>query len=97
MLPAGLTFEDVNKVVDIIISEIANNDTNSKKFIILDNGYITTADYIQRLISESHNYLRNLSRTLKLKNRNYGLVTTIHDNDVKYNISIADLSLTFII
>jgi hypothetical protein len=87
MLPAGLTFEDVNKVVDIIISEIANseNSNNSKKLIVLDSGYITTTDYIQRLVKESNNYLRNLSRTLKLKNKNHGFATTIHDNDVKYD------------
>lgn len=83
MLPAGLTFEDVNKVIEIIISEIANNDNTNKKLIVLDNGYITTTDYIQRLITESNNYLRSLSRTLKLKNKSHGFVAAIHDNDVK--------------
>lgn len=85
LLPTILTFEDVNKMVDIILLEINNkNIGSSKKLIDLDGGYVVNAEYIQSLIVGSNNYLRNLSRTLKQKlNKNY-TSKSIHlsDNDV---------------
>ncbi|CAO3634288.1 unnamed protein product [Mucor fragilis] len=75
LLPAILTFEDVNKVIDAILSEISssnNTTTAAAKLIDLDGGYVANAAYVQRLIAESDNYLRNLSRTLKQKlSKNY--------------------------
>ncbi|KAK4517468.1 uncharacterized protein ATC70_000805 [Mucor velutinosus] len=80
LLPAILTFEDVNKVVDIILSEISS----TIKLIDLDGGYVVNAAYVQKLIAESDNYLRNLSRTLKQKlSKNYaGNSIHLSDNDI---------------
>ncbi|KAI7902698.1 uncharacterized protein BX663DRAFT_510177 [Cokeromyces recurvatus] len=78
LLPAGLTFEDVNKVIDSIMSEI-----NNKNFVSLDGGYIATMDYIHTLVAESHHYLRNLSRTWKQKmNKNQSLHIHLSDKDI---------------
>ncbi|KAI8647624.1 hypothetical protein BD408DRAFT_327133, partial [Parasitella parasitica] len=85
VLPAILTFEDVNMVVNIILSEISNkNDGSSSKLVYLDGGYIISAEYVQHLVSGSNNYLRNLSRTLKQKlNKNYSNNNIgLSDNDI---------------
>ncbi|KAG2214697.1 hypothetical protein INT46_000916 [Mucor plumbeus] len=85
LLPAILTFEDVNKVVDIILSEIGTkNNSNNKKLIDLDGGYVVNAEYVHKLIAESDNYLRNLSRTLKQKlNKNFANSSiNLSDNDI---------------
>lgn len=89
-MPAILTFEDVNKVVDIILSEIGTkNSGNNKKLIDLDGGYVVNAEYVQKLITESDNYLRNLSRTLKQKlSKNYANSSiNLSDNDVRFYYS----------
>ncbi|GAN05483.1 hypothetical protein MAM1_0093c04954 [Mucor ambiguus] len=83
VLPAILTFEDVNKVIDTILSEISNTN-NTIKLIDLDGGYVVNAAYVQKLIAESNNYLRNLSRTLKQKlSKNYASSSiNLGDNDI---------------
>ncbi|CAO0796168.1 unnamed protein product [Mucor circinelloides] len=83
LLPAILTFEDVNKVIDTILSEIGGKN-NSTKLIDLDGGYVVNADYVQKLITGSDNYLRNLSRTLKQKlSKNYASNSiNLGDNDI---------------
>ncbi|KAI9485639.1 MAG: hypothetical protein EXX96DRAFT_592666 [Benjaminiella poitrasii] len=86
LLPADLTFEDVTKVIDSILPEL--NETNHsgghhKKFVALDGGYVAITDYIQMLVAESHNYLRNLSRTWKQKrSKNQPLNITLSDKDI---------------
>ncbi|KAL9547757.1 hypothetical protein MBANPS3_006002 [Mucor bainieri] len=83
VLPAILTFEDVNRVIDIILSEISSMN-NASKLIDLDGGYVVNAAYVLKLITESDNYLRNLSRTLKQKlNKNYAS-NSVHlgDSDI---------------
>ncbi|KAI9359359.1 hypothetical protein BD770DRAFT_362932 [Pilaira anomala] len=67
-LPTTLTFDDVNKVLDIIISEV-NTNNNQKKLIILEGGYVTTPDFINTTVSQTKNYLRNLARSIKQGNK----------------------------
>ncbi|KAF1807420.1 hypothetical protein FB192DRAFT_1022126 [Mucor lusitanicus] len=83
LLPAILTFEDVNKVIDTILSEMSSANSTTK-LIDLDGGYVVNAAYVQRLIAESDNYLRNLSRTLKQKlSKNYASNSiNLGDNDI---------------
>lgn len=74
-------FEDVNKVVDIILSEIPNS---SKKFAVLEGGYIAKTDYIERLVTESNIYLRNLSRIVKQRqNKNH--IVSVNLSDIEVN------------
>ncbi|CEP14447.1 hypothetical protein [Parasitella parasitica] len=85
ILPAILTFEDVNMVVDIILSEIRNkNNSGGIKLTDLDGGYVVRAEYVQHLVSGSNNYLRNLSRTLKQKlGKNFSSSNIgLGDNDI---------------
>lgn len=68
-MPTNLTFDDVNRVMDIIISEINANVNNHKKLVVLDGGFVTTPDYINNTVLQTKPYLRNLGRTLKQKHR----------------------------
>ena len=76
--------------MDIILSEIGTkNNSNNKKLIDLDGGYVVNAEYVHKLIAESDNYLRNLSRTLKQKlNKNFANSSiNLSDNDVRFYYS----------
>ncbi|KAI8375615.1 hypothetical protein EDC96DRAFT_495935 [Choanephora cucurbitarum] len=54
ILPEGLTFKDVNKVVELVM-----DDTNNNKRQV-DGGYVITTDYMDHLVNESSLYLRSL-------------------------------------
>lgn len=71
-------------MIDTILSEIGGKN-NGIKLIDLDGGYVVNADYVQKLITGSDNYLRNLSRTLKQKlSKNYASNSiNLGDNDVR--------------
>jgi hypothetical protein len=64
-----LTIDDVNKIMDVIISEINTNTTNHKKLIVLEGGYVTTPEYINNTVLQTRDYLRNLGRSLRQKHR----------------------------
>lgn len=61
-----MTSDDVSKVLETIVAEL----NHKKKLVILEGGYVTTPEFINNTILETKNYLRNLARQLKLKNRN---------------------------
>ncbi|KAI9268456.1 hypothetical protein EDC94DRAFT_600279 [Helicostylum pulchrum] len=67
-LPTNLTFGDVNKVMEIIISEV-NTNNNQNKWIILEGGYVTTPNFINNTVLQTKNYLRNLARSIKQNNK----------------------------
>ncbi|KAI7893397.1 uncharacterized protein EV154DRAFT_501861 [Mucor mucedo] len=72
-LPPNLTFDDVNKVMDIVMSEI---NTDHKRLVILEGGYVTTREYIDKTVLRTRDYLLNLARTLKQKNSSEVLSAT---------------------
>lgn len=63
VLPNTLTLEDVNKVIDLCVQELAS----TRKIIILEGGYVTTPEYIQSLIEECQHYLYSLAQRQKQK------------------------------
>lgn len=63
MLPNTLTLEDVNKVIDLCVQELAS----TRKIIILEGGYVTTPEYVQSLIEECQHYLYSLAQRQKQK------------------------------
>lgn len=67
-MPTNLTFDDVNKVMEIIISEV-NTNNNQNKLIILEGGYVTTPTFINNTVLHTKNYLRNLARSIKQNNK----------------------------
>ena len=68
-LPPNLTLDDVNKVLEIITVEINADINNRKKLVILEGGYVTTPEFINDTVLQTRNYLRNLARKLKQKQR----------------------------
>ncbi|KAI9272559.1 hypothetical protein BY458DRAFT_160286 [Sporodiniella umbellata] len=63
VLPSSLTFEDVSKVIDTCVQELAS----TQKIIILEGGYVTKPEYAQALVDGSKHYLNNLACRLKQK------------------------------
>lgn len=63
----------MNKVMDIVMSEI---NADHKRLVILEGGYVTTREYIDKTVLKTRDYLLNLARTLKQKNTNEILSAT---------------------
>jgi hypothetical protein len=51
--------------LETIVSEISQR----KKLVVLEGGYVTTPEFINDTVLQTKDYLRNLGRNLKLKNR----------------------------
>ncbi|KAI8382323.1 hypothetical protein BD560DRAFT_452915 [Blakeslea trispora] len=77
ILPEGLTFKDVGKVVDLVMEEISNK---SKKRIVLDGGYVITSDYMERLVDQSNPYLKSLSRQARQQTKHQ--VIKLSDSEI---------------
>ncbi|KAI8988285.1 hypothetical protein BDF20DRAFT_317481 [Mycotypha africana] len=67
LFPTDFTVDDTNKMIDIIMDEIRTNDSKEKpsELLVLDNGYVVAAEYVEKLVSESRSYLRDLSRSVR--------------------------------
>lgn len=59
--------------MDIVMSEI---NADQKKLVILEGGYVTTREYIDKTVLKTRDYLLNLARTLKQKNASELLTAT---------------------
>lgn len=59
--------------MDIVMSEI---NADQKRLVILEGGYVTTREYIDKTVLKTRDYLLNLARTLKQKNTSELLTAT---------------------